>query len=55
MKHINEMNLEEVRSFIQNVLRPVDRRNADLPLSVLAYAFDRAEKRLRELEAVERA
>jgi len=50
MKHINEMNIEEVRHFIHKVLRVVDRRNAHLPLTVLEYAFEKAYKRLRYLE-----
>ena len=50
MKHINEMSIDEVRHFIHNVLRVVDRRNAHLPMTVLEYAFEKAFKRLHYLQ-----
>lgn len=50
MKHINDMDINELRYFIHNILRPVDRRNAHLPMTVLEYAFEKAYKRLHDLE-----
>ena len=51
-KHINEMNIEEVRYFIHKVLRVVDRRNKHLPMSVLEYAFEKAYNRLHALQNI---